>query len=52
MSEDIFHDDVLVTLVDPKLGYVLLRCRKVAFGDLTDRLFFAPATVYLAAPDC
>ena len=51
MSEDIFHDDVLVTLIDSELGYVLLRDRKVALRDLADSLFFTPAAVYLTAPN-
>ena len=52
MSENIFYDDVFVTLIDCKLGYVLLCGRKVAFGDLTDSLFFSVAAIYLTAPDC
>ena len=51
MSEDIFHNNILVTLIDPKLWYVLLRDRKVAFSDLTDSLFFSSTAVYLATPN-
>ena len=50
MSEDIFHNNVLVALIDPKLRYVLLCDRKVAFSDLADRLFFSSTPIDLAPP--
>ena len=51
MSEDIFHNNILVTLIDPKLWYVLLRDRKVGFSDLTDGLFFSSTAIDLTTPD-